>query len=208
MLIMLFVSPWLGANISVTRSETCLRKKRSPLLRIIRTLFSNGPCFVVLMTLAAVPLVSLAVHTVGNMNLPPMTVWAAYAGVLGLSSLTWALLALVLSDRKTTGGRVAGIVVSYVIAFLFAVVPLIVQSIAESRVQQEIAPWIQYSSLLSPFSATIHIADPYTTQERLRAVMSISSSMSRPILLTSSFYLLTAVLLALSLLARRQRQKP
>lgn len=205
LVILLLFSPWLGANIHVTRSENRQREiKKFSLVRILRALLVKAPGFVVLMLLSIVPFLAVGLQVAGSLNMPPTTVWLVYLGVICLSTMTWTLLSFYLSDRKTKKGQIVGIVVAYVIVALIVIVPAVMMSIAEDRSENGVSPWIQYASLLSPITSIGCIDDPYAISENLKAVVKPFGSHGQ-VLITSGFYLMTTALLSVLLFLRRKK---
>jgi hypothetical protein len=191
---LLAAAPWLGANRPVTESEI----GTSPIARL-RRLVVSGPGFVFLMWLSTVPVVLIALHTVGDLNIPGRQVWQVYAGVIAPAALAWSVAAALLAGRTTSRRRFVGMTAAYILMLAVTLVPLIVGGIASTRSPDNVPIWVQALTLLSPISMIGAIAAPQEMQATLKTLIGAIGK-EGPFAIASTLYI--ALLLALAFLRR------
>ena len=203
-LLLLFM-PWLGANRPVSESEN----RSNPLvadsdLRWVRRAFVWGPAFGVLLVLAGAPALSAALATVGPLKIPHSLVWLVYFGALGLSSVTWALLALRLAGRGSAKRRFIGMAVAYISAATIVVVPAFVLSATASAAENGVPVAVQVFSLCSPATALGFVADPHALSRQLADVVGVLGRHGT-VLATVALYGVATLLLLVPSLRRRDQ---
>ncbi len=187
-------APWLGANRSVAESET----SASP-GAWLRRIVVSGPGFVFLMWLITVPVVLMALRTVGNLKIPVLSVWQVHAGVIAPAALAWAVLGAVLAGRTTARRRFAGLTAAYIVMLAVTLVPLIVAGVVSARSPDNVPVWVQALTLISPVSMIGAIAEPQEMQATLKTLIGVIGK-EGPLAIASTLYIV--LLLALAFLRR------
>ena len=201
----LLFAPWLGANRPVSESEDRgLHMVSRGDLRWVRKTFLWGPAFVVLLVLAGCPALSAALATVGDLKMPHAFVWITYFGILGLSSVTWALLALRLAGRGSAKRRFIGMAVGYLLSLVIVIAPFAVLGIVSENSENGVPLVIQAVSLLSPATALGFVCDPHMATRSLADIVNLLGRQGM-LLVTVGLYGLSTILLLLPSFSRRDQ---
>jgi ABC-type transport system involved in multi-copper enzyme maturation permease subunit len=187
---------WIGANIPVPVSNTGTRRRRSVMAQIVTSGLTHPGIFTALLAATGAAFLAWALWRIGPLNLPSPVVWLAYAGSIGLSTLTWALLALRLADRRTVRGRFVGFAVASVVAGSLILAPFVSFTWLREVKRQGVPPAVQYLATLSPATAVEYIGNPTALRKAMPAVVRRVGPHA-PVAVSTGFYLLTAAALLL-----------
>ncbi|MFA5342442.1 MAG: ABC transporter permease [Kiritimatiellia bacterium] len=193
--ILIVGAAWFGVNRDVFLSEIGARARDHWLMRLAARMLTDPRGFVLLLVLGSAPCVALGARTVGPMNIAPEYFWLTYFGGMGLCALTCSAFALRLTCAPMRKWRILRVVIAIVAICGFTLVPYAVANILTAN-SLKIPVWIQHWALLSPLAILQHLNDARASVP-IFPVMVAKYGKFSPVIVCSTFYFLTTLLLLL-----------